>query len=959
MPPVCSSPTSRRAARLCLWLAVHAHVGAIAADDDTDFIRLPEPTVLAPVTVLGSHLRRTDIEGPSPVSRYDRDYIEASGALRLADFLNLLPQNYTGSGSGRGSAPNDFNPEFGLRTETTLPPFSFIFGAAATPLGQSGVSGANLRGFGSGSTLVLVDGRRRPIAGQGNRSTDSRQGFVDLNTIPLGMVERIEVLADGASALYGSDAIGGVINVVLKKNYTGVEFTTDYKGAFDGGGRERHATWLAGFTSKDARLRGMIGVDFYDRARLSAAQRAFSANQDHTDRLAGYAPDGTPVPGRDFRLNWGYPAVVQARTGHLGGVALPAGTSARIALVPDGARVTPTPVEFIATALTSASRARVMNTAEYLTLVSPQETQGIGGAVEYQAGRGTRFYGGFSLSEVEGVFAAQPPLSSASASTGFGSFATIVPALIAGQPNAFNPFGQDVLVGLVHHEFGPTRQTTRTVSRSVHAGLAGDFGGWEWDAGVSWSRERFAQRNVTLDHAGFTAALAAPDPTQRFNPFVDARAAGPVNARLYAAMTAVDAYDGVSDYTATHITANGPLRALPGGDLQLALGADYAFAEHRSHSRPSAGVRADAAAERHTRAVFAELSVPVVGRANARWLARRVELQLAGRYEHHGDAGETANPKIGALWSPAPWLLARSSFSTGFRSPSPTEYQTPRTIETATLTDPRRGSVRTGNVSVHRGSRAGAGPETSRSEFHGVVFTPPQTPGFSLALDYHRTRQRNLLQAFTAQSIVDHERFFPDRVTRLAPAAEELALGQPGALGSVDATFVNFGASHHESLDLTLEYDLPWREFGRFRVSAGGSHALVARTELRPGVTAVDLDGDTAVPPRWRWAGSVLWQHRAWNASVFASYVGEFVSNSAGNLLAPQGSPAVTVVNLNVGYTFSSGLWRGRGRDAKIGLGVGNLFDREPPFSDTVFGYNGALHSALGRTYSVSLRLPF
>ncbi|HWL14768.1 MAG TPA: TonB-dependent receptor, partial [Opitutus sp.] len=839
MPHVCSSPTSRRVARLCLWLAMHAYAGAAAVGDDSAADGLPEATILARVIVLGSHIRRPDLEGPSPVSRYDRDYIEASGALRLADFLNLLPQNYTGSGSGRGSAPNDFNPEFGVRTETGVPPFSFIFGAAATPLGQSGVSGANLRGFGSGSTLVLVDGRRRPIAGQGNRSTDSRQGFVDLNTIPLGMVERIEVLADGASALYGSDAIGGVINVVLKKNYTGAEFSTDYKGAFDGGGRERHATWLAGFTSKDARLRGMIGVDFYDRARLSAAQRTFSANQDHTARVAGYAPDGRPVRGRDFRLNWGYPAVVQARTGYLQGVTNPDGTPVSVALVPDGAGVTPAPAQFVATSLTSVSRARVMNTADYLTLVSPQETFGIGGAVEYVPGRGARVYGGFSLSDVRGVFEAQPPVSAASASTGFGRFATIVPAMIDGQPNAFNPFGQEVLVGLVHHEFGPTRQTTRTVSRGVYAGVARDVGdGWEWDAGVSRSHERFAQRNITLDHARFTAALAAPDPAQRFNPFVDARAGAPANARIYAGLTAIDADDGVSEYTAAHFAASGPLLALPGGDLQLAFGGDYGFAEHRVQTRPSAGAVVDAAAGRHSHAVFAELSAPLVGRANARRFARRVELQLAGRYEHHGEAGDTANPKFCALWSPAPWLLARSGFSTGFRAPSLSEYETTRTVETSTLTDPRRASVRTANLSVHRGSNAGAGPETSRSEFHGVVLTPLLAPGLSIALDYHRTRQRNLLQLFTAQAIVDNERLFPGRITRLEPTAEDIALGQPGPLASVDATFVNFGASHHESLDLALEYELPWRDFGRFRVSLGGSHALVARVELQPGVEA-------------------------------------------------------------------------------------------------------------------------
>ena len=149
------------------------------------------PLQLQQVEVLGSRIRQTETVGPSPVSTYDRDYIRSTGAMTLADFLNYLPQNYSGISAGRGSAPNEYNPEFGQRTETTTPAFNLLTGSSAAPPAQSGVSGVSLRGLGSGSTLVLVDGRRVAQSGAGNRSTDSRQGFVDLNTIPLGMIERI------------------------------------------------------------------------------------------------------------------------------------------------------------------------------------------------------------------------------------------------------------------------------------------------------------------------------------------------------------------------------------------------------------------------------------------------------------------------------------------------------------------------------------------------------------------------------------------------------------------------------------------------------------------------------------------------------------------------------------------------------------------------------------------------
>jgi iron complex outermembrane receptor protein len=156
---------------------------------------------LEAVQVTGSRIRRLEVEGPSPVSVYDTEFIRASGALNLADFLNLMPQNYSGVAAGRSSAPNELNPEFGQRTETTSPAFNFVTGAASAPPGQTGVSGVSLRGLGSGSTLVLVDGRRVAQSGAGNRGSDSQQGFVDLNTIPFGMIERIEMITDGASAI--------------------------------------------------------------------------------------------------------------------------------------------------------------------------------------------------------------------------------------------------------------------------------------------------------------------------------------------------------------------------------------------------------------------------------------------------------------------------------------------------------------------------------------------------------------------------------------------------------------------------------------------------------------------------------------------------------------------------------------------------------------------------------------
>lgn len=579
----------------------------------------PPAVLLDQVTVLGSRLSRDGTDpGASSVSVYDRDFIEASGAMRLADFLNLLPQNYGGAGSGRSSAPSDLNPEFGLRTETSLPPFNFVLGAADVPLGQSGVSGANLRGLGSGSTLVFVDGRRQPIA-----------------------------------------------------------------------------------------------------------------------------------------------------------------------------------------------------------------------------------------------------------------------------------------------------------------------------------------------------ALAAADPAQRFNPLVDARAAGPVHAALYETMTATETFDGTSELGGANLLVNGPLGKLPGGDVRLAVGGEFAATRREVATRTGAGAPVLGEWRRESHAAFLEFSVPVFGRANARPGLHRVELQLAGRYENHGAAGDSADPRVGVAWRPVESLLLRASAATGFRAPAVTECGTPTALSNSTLVDPRRMQTGTTRVAVTRGSNPWIRPETSRSRVYGAVFRPPFAPGFSVGVDYFRTEQRDAIQRLTPQAIVNNESLFPGRVVRRPANEMDLALNQPGEIVSVDDTFANFGEVRNESVDLTLDYDFPARTFGRLRASVYGTRTLVARSALRAGEAPIGLLGDTAAPPRWRWTGAAWWSGERRTVAVFVAHIGEFDRNGAGNPIAPAGYPSFTTMAVSGTHTFRDGLWRGRAKGLKIGVGIGNVFDRAPPFSNTVFGYNGGLHSPLGRTYEFSLLIPF
>jgi len=937
---------------------------------------LTKAVKLEQVEVTGSRIRQTDIEGPSPVMTYERRYIESTGAMNLADFLNYLPQNYSGISAGRGSTPNELNPEFGQRTDTSTPPINLATGASAAPPGQTGVSGISLRGLGAGSTLVLVDGRRMVQSGAGNRSSDSRQGFVDLNGIPLGMVERVEVITDGASAIYGADAVAGVVNIILKKNWTGSEVTGGYKGAFHGGGHERNATLTTGFAR--GKLSGVVSVDYYSRADLKASQRAFSKNQDHSGIDAGtLIATGVPFQGRDLRLNYGFPAVVQARTGNLTGFTLPDGTPARFAITKDGVTGNATLSSFTASPPSRLNNASVLvrgNTSNFLDIIPASERYGISGSATYKLSDRIEFYSRVTFADTRGAFYTQPPMLAASATSGFGAFATIVPAVINGTPNVYNPFGQDVLVGMIHYEFGSEGQTTKS---QTHRGLLGARGNfletWRWDAALSLQRYTMEQVSRVFNGSLITAALANPDITKRINPFVDPRTAGSTQAAIYESMALYNRLDSSSWSRTLDFTVDGEAFKIPGGPIKMATGVVLTQDANKNASVASSialtpvVTTASVWGSQDGQSAFAEFSVPVFGKPNAVPLIRRLDLQLAGRYDKD-DAFSKFVPKYGISWVPVNSVLVRASYGEGFRAPALTEYQVVAAAFTQTIVDPRRNPASTTGVISTRGSRPDIGPETSTNEFYGIVFEPPFAKGLNFQANYYRTEQRNAIQVLSGQTIVNNEALFQDRIIREAPSAADTALGQPGRVLQVDTTFLNFGSIVNQSLDLGVDYNLPWENFGRFRVGLNASRTLKATRQLAPGQPPVVLEGDTASPPKWKLLGSVFWDRGPLSASVFVNYIDGFESNNTGNSFAANNTtqrfyptPAVTRVDVRGGYTFREGVWRGYGRNLRISGGIGNVFDKEPPFSDTVFGYNGGLHSQLvmGRSYELSFTLPF
>ena len=922
---------------------------------------------LAEYTILGSRIRQSEVVGPSPVSSYNNDFIRESGAMTLADFINRIPQNYSGIASGRGSAPNELNPEFGQRTETSSPAFNFVLGAADSPPAQTGVSGVNLRGLGSASTLVLVDGRRVAQSGSGNRSTDTRQGFVDLNTIPLGMIDHIEVTNDGASAIYGADAVAGVINIVLKKNYTGSELDTAYKATEHGGGRERSISMFSGFNS--GQLSGTVSVEYYDRQSLKASDRSFSANQNHSAIAKGtLTATGATAYGVDYRLNWGYPAIIQASGGTVAGEfnAIP---GVRVVAVPVGTTATPSVSQFIPITtpaigtVVNASAQRRMNTASFLDLIPASQRQGASGNLKYVFNDRLEGYVSYRSSITRSLFNSQPTTS---ITGGFGSAASL--------PAAFNPFNQNVTVGMVLAEWGSTSQKVRTIDNAITGGLHGQAGTtWQWDLATTWQKQNLLQLTRNFNGAGFAGLLTAADATKRFNPFIDASAPGaPSQAALLETLSVYPKVDNTSRFMSLYFETDGDLFSLPGGEIKAAFGGtvnqaavDSLSVTYSSAVTPVATARSVFGTQ-DTHAVFTELNVPVFGKPNSATMFQRLDFQLAGRYEEVGSYSKTV-PKFGASWAPVKSLLVRGSVSEGFRAPGVTEYLTAPSASTGSVSDLRRTPATTTGVVITAGSNPTPMAELSDNKFAGIVYEPAYLTGFTFQANYYETKQKDVYQLLSAQTIVNNESLFPDRVIRAAPTATDLSLNQPGQIIQVNRQFVNFGLVYNESAEFNVEYRLPGEKYGRWRTSFMAIRNLDSYRQVAPGQPAVILEDDTGSPPKWTYNAALYWSAGSWNASAFLWHLDGFSTNSAGSINTVNSSaivyypiPAVNKVDLRLGYVFARGVWHGHGKGLRILASVDNVADQKPPFSDTVWGYNAGLHALLvqGRTYGLSVSIP-
>lgn len=847
-----------------------------SAEIDGGLARQP----LDEVIVTGSRIERSG-EGPAPVQVFTRRAIEALGAASIPDVLRYVPQQ-------------PFNR-----------PEHYYYNAAQY---------SQMRGIGIDTTLILINGRR--VVPTSNSLT---QNAFDLNSIPLAAVDKIEVLSDSASAIYGADAMGGVVNVVLKKEIPQPVLDVQYGGA-SGGADLLRASLSAGYSTD--RFRSSLIFDYYERHFLLGAERDRWIDQDYTR-----------YGGTDYRSTAGLPGTVRSITGGN----LP-GLSSSFAMVPEGSTgIGLTPADFSDTA---GERNRT-STLSTLSIVPEARHRSVALFAEYDL---TPELVAFA----EALYTNRETISQ--------DEIYVVERALVPATNPFNPFGQPVLADFLLDGIEPRRFEHDLEMMRGAAGLRGSLGAsWEWEVAAAASTETDdALGTNQVSTARLNAALAATDPARALNPFVDGPAGSP---ELLASLIEPNVHHHFSRGRQFSAFMRGELFDLPAGPVRAVIGGEWRDEEviYDDRTQPVDDGR-------DVRATFTELRVPLIDSSN-HMSGDVLSMTLAARVDDYSDFGSTVNPQVGLMWRPVRDLLLRGSYGTSFRPPSLFELHAPRmTTINVTLRDPARNNALS-SVSFVSGGNPDLDPIEAESMTAGFVLTPSALPELRLLANYWKIQTENRVTLLHYSSLLANEEIFSERIVRDLPTPADTAASIPGRLLQLDISRVNFGRLRTDGIDVEVNYAMatPWGDFTP-RLSATWVNEFTAvDVPTTAPVERVGIASPSGSIPRWRVVGSLAWKRNGVGLSTTVDWLPGYMDASFGGLTGRR-LPSRTLVDvqatLAMGEVFGpSPLWS----DLSLQAGVKNVFDESPPFADVGFsiGFDSSQGDLTGRLGYIRLTKGF
>ena len=884
------------------------------------------PESLMRVEVTGTSIKRLASEAALPVTTVKAAEFQQRGYTTLADLMMALPQSISLQPSNAGAGSN-----------------------------------INLRGLGVNRTLVLVNGRR--LANE-----PTADGFASIDYIPMSALDRVEVLNDGASSIYGSDAIGGVVNFITKKSYKGAALTLQaVQPSMHGGGAEQRGSFIVGKGDLDADGWNVFAtLDAHQRSRLAQADRPYLTDVARQTAL-GYPPSAATG-------TYAFPANVLATI-----------SGKSVAFNPYYATGCEAPYS-----VPGAKNTCVLNSAEYNTAL-------YGNSQVTFYSKGTLKLSDDHMLSVEymrgmaDILSVRNPATSASITTVTPSTATavITPASSIYYPGGSG--GTPAIAGITNQPLtveysSPTLAGTRDkqINQRIVVNDEGTIKGWDYKAGIDLG---INNRFITLDQGILNGQLLnAGISNGTINPFGAQSAAG----QAYLDSITLDGLPlraAKSAYNGIDVTANHELWDMGGGAAIVALGADMHWDRVRdtkeangTYAAPVAATPTFAASSREVAAVFAELNLPIT---------KALEVDLAARDDHYNDVGNTINPKASFRYQPTKWVMFRGAVSTGFRAPTLSDlhgYRLPgaTTTTSAVMDDPvlcpggTNGVAGTGapidgyaasqvcNIKqpLQNGSNPNITPEKSKNATLGVVFEPTQ--GATLSLDYWNIRMTNMIAVLPQLAFLNNPIGYENLIVRNAPTAGHTI----GTIEYIMDDSSNLGGQHVSGIDVSGSYQIKTATKGVFTLGIDGTYLLQFENQLYPGGPwasnvgrfGLASNGTTSSLPilsfRWKHVLRAAWQYGDWTTQVTESFNSRYDDQNTTAIPADNNHviPSYSLVNWSATYT-------GFRHFTLIG-GVNNVFNRMPPSTNSsLYSGNGyTLMSAanpIGRAYSATVTYTF
>ena len=860
---------------------------ALAQDDNKN---------LEEVVITGSYIKGSGTDEATPVDVLNSDYIQKQGALTIGELTQKLAVS-----SGAENNPDSF-----------------------TAGGTQGTSNVNLRGLGLTSTLVLVNGKRQTIAGA---VANDGSVFVDTATIPMAALERVEILKEGATATYGSDAVAGVVNFILRDDFEGLEVSVGHQKAESSDQTTDDVSVLAGFGIGD-NTNVILSGSFMQQDPMSSAERSYTTI------------NAVSILGRSFLnlggLAPGLPVFIEG-TGDYAGTYGPGET------IPDANCEANGGIYGAAFIPSLGGQKCGFLYGPRFNLVNEEERTNVYAAITHDMDNGVTVRGELGFAKNEVLDNPQSPSYPAL------NFPTIAPGQAGSPFDGFVRWYGRPLGAEAPSPLAPRNSEFLRASLDVSGSL--DDGEWDWNASVTYSendREGWQPDTIASRLTDALAGQGGASGTESFNIFDPSQ-----NSQSLIDYISAQTYTNtITDLTVADLVVSGPLEIASGRTINVAYGAQFrneGFQTLRDDIStqqidPQTGILQDVdliflgggtepSASRDSFAAFAEANIPITD---------SLEMSVAARYEAL-ESDSSLDPKLALRWQVTDELVVRGSMSTAFREASLVQ-QFNRGTSLQGLVDPLGGGGAL-FIRVLTEGDTNLKPETSTNTNLGVVWTP--SDNFNMRLDWWQFDYEDVITIENAQGKLSAD-----------PNGPDIRRNDSGQLQGVSTNFINAATVETDGVDVSADWNIPAGDMGDFGVQLAYSHFLSYEIpDGNGGVTDVvgsfNHDNFVRSMPQKKWNLTADWERGNHSAAMVVYYVdsyktGRAVPASAQALGFNSGISNWRTMDLSYNYNFNLG-----DTQAVFTLGGKNVFDKEAPrvYDAANFSYDPKHHDPRGRMF--------